>query len=458
MTVTQADVDAGSVTDTATATGTDTQGNTTPAASGTATVPAEPASPELSIVKHATVAPSADQNDIKVGDKVHYSYTVTNTGDVTLAAISVSDPTLGPVTCPALTGPGLAPGDNTTTATINIAPAPATDLALSKSASPVMVDPGGRITYSLTVTNNGPGDSSGFALTDPLPAGVTGASTSSPGCSVSGQSVVCAGSPLAAGSSVTDTITVNAPDPFSGSVANTASVAANENDPVSGNNSASATVSANVPAVSVKKSAVVTPASDQGGVQVGDSIQYGYLVTNTGNTPLVSVAVSDSSAGHVTCPVPVLPGLAPGASVTCVADAPFVVGQSDVDAGSVIDSATATGTDVTGLVSPASTPSMVVVPAVAAAPGLSVVKVADASSGDSAPVSVGETIQYSYVVTNTGNVDLGSVSVSDRTAGSVTCPVLPSPGLAPGQSETCTADSPYSVTQAVWIYVSGHAG
>ena len=366
-----------------------------------------------------------------------------NSGDIyeiRIANASSATPTF--TTVISQKGPATSNNDGTNAPGLN------TDLALTKSANPTMVDPGGAVTFSLTVTNNGPGNSSGYVLNDPLPAGVTGASTATPGCAINAQTLVCAGSPLAVGSSATATVTMNAPNPFPAPITNTATVTANENDPNSANNSASATVLGNAPAVSLKKTAVVTPAADQNAVAVGDSIQYAYQVTNTGNTPLTSVAVTDSTAGNVTCPTPPAPGLAPGASETCTADAPYVVKQSDVDAGAVIDSATATGTDATGFVSPASTPSLVTVPAVAAAPGLSVVKIANASSGDAAPVSLGETIQYSYVVTNTGNVDLSPVSVSDATAGSVTCPLLADPGLAPGQSETCTADSPYSVTQS----------
>ncbi len=359
-----------------------------------------------------------------------------------LKIANASSPTPTFTTVISQKGPATANNDGTN------APGLDTDLALTKTASPTMVDPGGALTFSLKVTNNGPGNSSGFVLNDPLPAGVTGASSSTPGCSVTGQTLVCAGSPLGVGASATATVTMNAPDPFTTPITNTATVTANENDPNPANNTSSATVSPNLPTVTLVKSAIVTPASDKDAVQVGDTIQYSYEVTNTGNTPLTSLAVSDATAGDVTCPVPASPGLAPGASETCTATAPYIVKQSDVDAGAVTDSATATGTDATGLVSPVSDPSSVTIPTVGDAPGLSIVKVAEASSGDSAPVSLGETIAYSYVVTNTGNVDLNPLSVSDATAGSVSCPLLPDPGLAPGQSVTCTADSLYTVTQA----------
>ena len=196
------------------------------------------------------------------------------------------------------------------------------------------------------------------------------------------------------------------------------------------------------------KSAVVAPASDQNAAEVGDTITYSYNVTNNGNVPLTSVAVSDPTAGSVACPTPAPPGLAPGATETCTARTPYLVKQTDVDVGSVTDTAAATGTDATNFTSPTSAPSSTKVPTVAAAPSLLVQKVENASLGNSAPIQAGETIQYSYVITNTGNVDLTSVSVSDPTAGAVTCPTPPAPGLAPGDTETCTANTPYVVTQA----------
>ena len=43
------------------------------------------------------------------------------------------------------------------------------DLSIIKSG-PAAVAPSGKITWTLTVTNNGPGNSSGFAVSDTVPA------------------------------------------------------------------------------------------------------------------------------------------------------------------------------------------------------------------------------------------------------------------------------------------------
>ena len=67
------------------------------------------------------------------------------------------------------------------------------------------------------------------------------------------------------------------------------------------------------------------------------------MVTNTGNVTLDPVSVDDPKVGSVTCPVT---KLAPGASTTCTAT--YTLTQADVDAGEVVNVATATGTDPTG--------------------------------------------------------------------------------------------------------------
>ena len=60
--------------------------------------------------------------------------------------------------------------------------------------------------------------------------------------------------------------------------------------------------------------------------------------------------------------------------------------------------------------------------------------------------AVGNVINYSYLVTNNGNVTLsGPFTVSDDKATDEACPATPT-SLAPGASVTCTAS--YTITQA----------
>ncbi|MFF8769778.1 hypothetical protein [Kitasatospora sp. NPDC015120] len=202
------------------------------------------------------------------------------------------------------------------------------------------------------------------------------------------------------------------------------------------------------PAVSLKKTATVTPAGNQTQAKVGDKIAYSFAVTNTGTTPLVSVAVNDPALGTVTCPKPAAPGLAPGASVTCTSTAVHTVTQADVDAGSVRNTATATGSNGVATSPPAT--ATATVPTQAQAPALTIKKSATASQPDK--LVLGETIDYSFVVKNTGNVTLKNVKVNETTftgtgtAPVVTCPTAQAASLAPGVSMTCTAS--YTVTQA----------
>ncbi|MCI0796814.1 MAG: hypothetical protein J4N99_08345, partial [Chloroflexi bacterium] len=61
---------------------------------------------------------------------------------------------------------------------------------------------------------------------------------------------------------------------------------------------------------------------------------------------------------------------------------------------------------------------------------------ADADSAPGPQANVGDTILWSYVVTNTGHVDLTGVTVTDDQGVAVTCPLT---ALAVGESMTCTA-------------------
>jgi uncharacterized repeat protein (TIGR01451 family) len=116
-------------------------------------------------------------------------------------------------------------------------PKPSVDLSVIKTG-PAFVGPGGEIKYNVTVTNNGPGDASGWTVTDPLPDGITSARTSNAGCNLTAQTLTCTGSALRVGESRTITVTGDAPMPPSQAVMlnNCVKVMGNEPDPNLDNN------------------------------------------------------------------------------------------------------------------------------------------------------------------------------------------------------------------------------
>ncbi|HVK53000.1 MAG TPA: SdrD B-like domain-containing protein [Pseudoxanthomonas sp.] len=163
------------------------------------------------------------------------------------------------------------------------------DLVLSKSASPEPVVAGSQVTYTITVTNNGPSASSNFTVNDALPAGVTfvPGSASGTGWTFNAQNGTYAG-PLAVGDSATYTFqgTVSA---ASGSLVNSATVTATGTpDPVPGNNTGSATTTVAAGAdLQMTKTAAPVPALP------GETVTFELTVTNNGPSAASGITFSD---------------------------------------------------------------------------------------------------------------------------------------------------------------------
>jgi uncharacterized repeat protein (TIGR01451 family) len=132
-------------------------------------------------------------------------------------------------------GAGLVDGEAAVAAALALAPR--SDLAVTKtdSADPVLA--GARLTYSITVSNNGPDAATNVLVADSLPAGVTLASTSGcaedpigvPGCTIAS---------LAAGDSADVVIVVDVAPTTSGDITNSVTVSSDNPDPVPGNDTA----------------------------------------------------------------------------------------------------------------------------------------------------------------------------------------------------------------------------
>jgi uncharacterized repeat protein (TIGR01451 family) len=112
----------------------------------------------------------------------------------------------------------------------------AADLSVAKSDSPDPVSKGAQLTYSIVVTNNGPGSASGVQLIDTLPTNVQFVSATSPAgsCAQTGSTVTCNLGDLSNGTSVTVTIIVTPKK--AGSLTNTAQVNSISSDPNATNN------------------------------------------------------------------------------------------------------------------------------------------------------------------------------------------------------------------------------
>ena len=195
---------------------------------------------------------------------------------------------------------------------------PTADLAVTDTG-PASLTAGTNATYTITLTNNGPGAATAVLLSDLLPAESTLVSFSQTSGSDSftisqpqTNVVAAAISSIPAGSSDTFTLMVSAPanlyngDPFS----NTATVSTNANDPNSSNNTATATdsiINANQTSAFVVANVglsgtLTTIAGPTGTIAEAGQATYLFTVTNTGpidsppNTVLTDVLGSGMTA------------------------------------------------------------------------------------------------------------------------------------------------------------------
>lgn len=180
----------------------------------------------------------------------------------------------------------------------------------------------------------------------------------------------------------------------------------------------------------------------------GGTLTYTFTATNTGNSTLSGVVIGeDSFTGSGPVPVPsCTPSqpttLAPAARLVCTAT--YTVTPADVEAGEVDNVASATGTDPAGTVvtdhDDATVPATSVV-------GLEIDKrVASITDvNDNRRTDLGDEINFMFEVTNTGNVALTKVGVSDPLVGAVICARTT---LAAHAVMRCEPHAPYVITQA----------
>ncbi len=457
-TVTQADVDAGSIHNTADVTGLDPSSNPVHA-TATATVTAQTTN-SLGFTK--TASPSSG---VVAGDVVTYTFTTHNTGTTTLHAVAVTDPKpgLSAITCtpgaPAMLAPGATQtctatytvtqadvdaGSITNTATAHATPPvggpftqPSTatvttdtsaGLGFTKTASPTSgVKVGDVVTYTFTGTNTGSVSVHGVTVTDPM-SGLSAISCTpaTPATLAPNATITCHA-----------THTVTQADVDAGSIVNTATIGGLDPSGAPVTNTAGATVTTDNSA-SIALSKAATPTSNVG---LGDVVTYTMTATNTGSVSLHGVTVTDPMPGlsALTCTPAAGGTLAAGATMTCTAT--HTVTQADVDAGTIVNTATVDALDPQNVPVNDSASRTVLV---GQRSSLSLVKTA----APAVDVGAGDTVTYSFLVTNTGSVSAHDVVVTDPMPGlsALTCTPAAPAVLSPGATMTCTAT--YVVTQA----------
>ena len=303
--------------------------------------------------------------------------------------------------------------NNSTYITNTFTPNPS--LNVVKTADPESgVEAGDTVTYTVVVTNNGNVTVSDISMKDTLYEALSNkeAFTLQP----------------AGSKEFTYTYTATQADVDAGKIDNTVTAAGKDprNDDVTASDDAEVTTVAAAPAITVVKTSDPTS-----GVEAGDTVTYTVVVTNTGNVTVSSIEMEDTLVKLNAAPF----DLAPGESKNDITYT-YTVTQADVDAGKIDNTATATGKDPKNDDVTASDDAEVT--AVAAAPAITVEKTANPTSG----VIVGDTVTYTVVVTNSGNVTLHSVTLDD----SMVELDEASYTLTPGGSETVTYT--YTVTQA----------
>ncbi|MDC8001477.1 hypothetical protein POV26_10530, partial [Aequorivita todarodis] len=186
--------------------------------------------------------------------------------------------------------------------------------------------------------------------------------------------------------------------------------------------------------------------------EVGNTIDYKFVVTNDGDVDISNVVITDPLflAPNPVVPIVLVSG-DNGDGILNVGEiwtfnATYTITQSDIDAGSVVNTAEVNGGSVLGPVDTATSNTVTVL--ICQTAKIALIKIGsydgtDPTTGNciSAP---GDEISYTFSVKNTGNVTLNNVMVTDAGVTVSGGPI----SLAPGQEDTTTFTASYTITQA----------
>ena len=179
------------------------------------------------------------------------------------------------------------------TASANVTSSTQADLSITKSAAPLSPIAGQALTYTITVTQNGPSDAVNVTVTDPLPSAVLFQSITAAGWSCttppvgSSGTVSCTRTPLSAGVyTITIQSLVATATPTGTVIGNTVSATSTTPDPTTPN-----TATANVTA-SALADLSITLTGGPNPVGNGETLVYLVVVTNSGPSDAANPSVS----------------------------------------------------------------------------------------------------------------------------------------------------------------------
>ena len=374
------------------------------------------------------VEKQASPTVVQIGDQITYNIAITNIGQTRITGLQVSDPAVGlatdgscsgctvttPLTTTALNPFEVAfisytvdvttalpdPFVNTVTVTgVDQAGDPvegsdtvAVDIitpgvSLTKTADRAGAGIGDTVQYTVQLTNVGTADMTGIQVTDNITTTLVpmsyngGPPTTDPALSTLAPGETAIGV-------IFYTVTDTTPNPF----VNTVTVTTNEGV----TDGAAATIEIRNLGISVTKSPQVSSAL------IGETVTYDITVTNTSNEPLTAVTAIDNLSGlPVTLTFPTTPGeLAPGETATGSFD--YTIPPSVPDP--LLNRVTASGRAPSGVVVSSSAIALVDI------------READISLSKTATPGtalIGDTITYTFDVTNEGTSTLTNVQVTD---------------------------------------------
>jgi uncharacterized repeat protein (TIGR01451 family) len=361
------------------------------------------------------------------GDAINYTYIVTNRGNVPLSNVSVTDDMIENVTYQSgdtngdgrlgthetwvftaiynVTAEDPSPLVNTaaaagtyagagtvitwTTASVDIL---RPTIAITKTADQAQAHDGDTITYTYTITNPGGMPISAISVTDNMTNDVTYQSGDT------NEDEILDGNETWV-FTATYNVTVEDPSPL----VNTATVSGIDALSRSVESEDTASVDILRPAIAITKTAAPTQAHE------GDTITYTYTITNSGNTPLSSILVTDDKAGSITYEDGYQSGDTNENEIldgdeTWVFTATYTITNDDVSP--LVNTATVSGTDALSRLveSDEDTASVDIL-----RPAIAITKTADRAQAHE-----GDIITYTYTITNPGNTPLSAISVTDN--------------------------------------------